>query len=268
MPRSHTLRRKFRLRSREFLICARVESGGIQLTLAEAGRATSEVHVSLDTAAELCDVLLDYDAYYREYRPLPERGAVLKRSRLVTADGAYLLELAVDDYRQRFTVTQDKERRTRSPPPAMSVPDMRGFRRALVQVVDQLSEEYLPLYYYSAGERGVTKMVRGGRVAVLYCPARAWPWRLSEHAERLLFEPELVRMILDKQEPAELQRYCERRYPDLVAGAREDGVARPVLDEFKCLSVRWVRMGAEFRVHRPERPGRVVLRHEDRWFTA
>ena len=270
MPRLHTQRRKFLLKKREYLICARVAAeNAIHLKLAESRRSTSEIHVSLDTAAELCDALADYDAYYHDYRPLPDHDTVLKRSSIVTEDGTYLLELHVRKQRQCFTITHDKQRRTRSPPHVLTFLNMKGFRQVLAEVVDQLSREYLPLLYYRADS--VTKVMRGNRVAVLYCPVRPWPWGRSDQTEKLLFEPVLVRMILNKQEPAALQDYCAEHYKSLVEDAAEaagDGRMQPVLDVFKCLSVRWVRKGAEFRVDRPERPSRVVLLHEDRWFTA
>lgn len=276
MPRNYTLRRKFSVRSKEFLICGRADARhAIHLKLCETGgggAVLSEIHVSLDAAMELCDRLAEYDDYYRAYRPLPAADAVLRRSTLAADDSAYLVELTVRNYRQCVTITQDRERRTRSAPPVISVPDMRRFRLELTDAVDALAAANVPLFYRLSGD--VIKVARGNWVAVLSCAVRPWPWCHSAHTERLLFEHELVRMILDKQDAGAVQEYCERRYPHLVTeayhagpAATDDGAGqRRVLDEFKCLSVRWVRIGAEFRVNRPT--GGVVLRHEDHWFTA
>lgn len=102
------------------------------------------------------------------------------------------------------------------------------------------------------------RVVRDGRVAVLYSPGfgAGWStWGDSEIRDRLLFDPEVVAWVEGgKQGPL----------PDLEAKYGEyfyDGGA----DD---LAIRWVPVGTRFRVHEYDGSESVVLFDEDEWVEA
>lgn len=102
------------------------------------------------------------------------------------------------------------------------------------------------------------RVVRDGRVAVLYSPGfgAGWStWGDSEIRDRLLFDPEVVAWVEGgKQGPL----------PDLEAKYGEyfyDGGA----DD---LAIRWVPVGARFRIHEYDGSESVVLFDEDEWVEA
>ena len=104
------------------------------------------------------------------------------------------------------------------------------------------------------------RVVRNGRVAVLYSPGfgAGWStWGDSSLRERLLFDPEVVAWVEGgKKGPL----------PDLESkyGGDEyfyDGGASD-------LEIRWVPLGVRFRVHEYDGSESVVLFDEDDWVTA
>lgn len=260
MTRYYTLMKKVTIRSKEYHIFEKDH----HLKIAQVGIAHGEIYLALDSAIELCDRLEELVRCYEEFRPLPRNGTI--RSELMEEpDATYRLELNVVDYRQHLIITQSKPRKTRAPSPSITIRDAEVFRYELLEVINGLCRN-LPLELVM--DLGIPKVVCGARVAVIYSQVRPWPWNLSNQSEALLFEPELIRMILNHETTQEMRDYCELRYPHLMVDFyvnMDDTINQNA--PFDDLKIRWVRRGAQFRVN-DFRHGSIVLPHEDRWYTA
>ncbi len=265
-----TLRKKLAIRSKEYNIYCKTDViHGALIKIAELGpsrrAAVSKIYATLDVALEICDRLGNMEHLYNEYRPLPRDGR-LKYDEIVEPESTYQLDLSVIDYRQCLRITQSKPRLTRGPSDTISIADIADFRRELTGLLDELcSTHFVPSVN---SDDGVNKVVRGNRAAVIYSPIRPWPWTRSYPAEQLLFDPNLVALIIFERDVARIRDYCERVYPDLMVDAYVDMNYDP--NEwntvFESLKVRWIRRGQKFRVN--DRLGTIVLKKEDRWFTA
>lgn len=103
------------------------------------------------------------------------------------------------------------------------------------------------------------KVVRDGKVAVLYSPGfgAGWStWGEDELRERLLFDPEVVAWVEGGK-----------------VGSLPDLEAKYGVDHFydggaSDLEIRWVPLGVRFRVHEYDGSESVVLFDEDDWVTA
>lgn len=94
------------------------------------------------------------------------------------------------------------------------------------------------------------------RVAVLYTNDFGSGWSTWNNIPGLVFEPEVVRMVLDKVDSSKIVSYCEKKYPDGCFLGVDN------------LNVRWVSVGRRFIV--TEYDGRETLQFlEDiKWNTA
>ncbi|KAI9565602.1 hypothetical protein GHT06_009394 [Daphnia sinensis] len=262
-----SLCKKAMIRSKEFEFYYKQDaSHGAILKIAEKAIPANRIYVPLDVAIELCERLELLEQLYQEFRPLPENGQ-LGYQEIVEAESTYKLELSVRRYRQNLLITQSKKRLTRGPPDNINIPDMSDFRRELAELVEHLSTNCLELLV-ETDESGLSRMVRGNRVAVIYCPVRPWPWTHSYQRQQLLLDPQLVGLILVDRNVDRIRHYCERVYPDLMLDTYVDMDYDH--DEwsvfYENLKVRWIRRGQQFRIN--ERPGTLSLKHEDQWFTA
>lgn len=230
------------------------------------GRVVNKIYVTLDVATELCERLDALEQLYQEFRPLPRNGQ-LKYEEMVEQDSTYKLDLTVKDYRQHLQITQTKTRLTRGPCDSISIPDIGDFRRELALLVEELSTLCLQTTV-EMDESGISKLIRGNRVAVIYCPIRPWPWARSYPTRELLHDPTLIGLIHSDPDVNRIREYCEENYPDLMMDTYVDmnyeHNESAVL--YGYLKIRWIRRGQRFRVN--ERPGTIALPHEDQWFIA
>jgi hypothetical protein len=103
------------------------------------------------------------------------------------------------------------------------------------------------------------RVVRNGRVAVLYSPGfgAGWStWGDSSLRERLLFDPEVVAWVEGGKKgplPDLESKYGDEYFYD--GGASE-------------LMIRWVPLGVRFRIHEYDGSESVVLFDEDDWVIA
>lgn len=266
-----TLCRKIVIRSTEFNIYYKPDAiHGAIFKIAElegrGGRVVNKIYATLDVATELCERLHALEQFYQEFRPLP-RNAQLKYEEMVEQDSTYKLNLTVRQYRQHLQITQTKKRLTRGPCDSIAIPDIGDFRRELAQLIEEMSNLYLPTFV-ETDESGISKVIRGDRVAVIYCSVRPWPWTRSYPTTELLHDPVLVALIHGERDVNRIREYCENTYPDLMVDTYVDMNYEPsdsaVLYDY--LKIRWIRRGQRFRVN--ERPGTIALPHEDHWFIA
>jgi hypothetical protein len=103
------------------------------------------------------------------------------------------------------------------------------------------------------------RVVRDGRVAVLFSPGfgAGWStWGTDELRDRLLFDPEVVAWVEGgKVGPV----------PDMEAKYGADHFYDGGADD---LMIRWVPVGARFRVHEYDGSESVVLFEEEDWVIA
>lgn len=102
------------------------------------------------------------------------------------------------------------------------------------------------------------KLIRGDNVAVLISPGFGAGWSTWAHgnADERLYDPELVRLVLEGARPYQLENYCEKRWPGDYFGGLEQ------------LVVRWIPIGTQFYVHEYDGSESIKFQDDDNWRTA
>ena len=263
----YILKKRFSIRNKKYEIW--VKPDGVKITELRAnGSVQSEIRLPLESAADLCDRLESLIRFYEKFRPLPKTDVIRREFMEEDPETGYGLELRVEDYRQLLVISQNKARWTRTPCPSITVLDTGLLYHELVTVVNELQQQYEVTVQVDAN--GIRKVVRGDRMAVIYCPSRPWPWNVSHRTEALLFEPNLAGMIIFGRPVRERIEFVEQSYPDLMNDFYVDMNGDiPVEAFFEDLRVRWVRRGSQFRINDFDAlPGAVIQAHEDIWYTA
>jgi hypothetical protein len=102
----------------------------------------------------------------------------------------------------------------------------------------------------------MNKLVRNGRVAVLYSPGYGAGW-FSWNTERpeILFDPAIVELV-EAEKWDELRAFLVLKYPDIYNGGMND------------LQIEWIPEGTQFQVN--EYDGNESIERRDRvtWITA
>jgi len=81
------------------------------------------------------------------------------------------------------------------------------------------------------------KVIRDGKVAVLYSPGFGAGWFSSNNDERLLFDPILVKLVEEgKGSTEEFEQRCKELNPAAYLGAADD------------LEIKWVPQGTRFEI--------------------
>ena len=102
----------------------------------------------------------------------------------------------------------------------------------------------------------MNKLVKDGKVAVLYSPSfgAGWfTWNPTMH--ELIFEPAIAQFVEDEKFD-ELQTYIELKYPEIYKGGLMD------------LEVAWVPIGTEFKINEYDGAESVELKDEIGWLIA
>ena len=105
----------------------------------------------------------------------------------------------------------------------------------------------------------VTKVIRDGKVAVLYSPGFGAGWSTWNHQfPDLLFDSIIVDFVLSKPENWQqgIEAYCSIAYTGLYDGGVSD------------LEVAWIPVGSQFKIDEYDGSESVVLRDETDWITA
>ena len=103
------------------------------------------------------------------------------------------------------------------------------------------------------------KVIRDGQVAVLYSPGygAGWStWNIEYNYKELIFDPGLVNLVSAGREQEEIVVYATLKWPGAYLGGLEG------------LDIRWVPVGAYFRINEEDGNERVVLRDEEDWIIA
>lgn len=99
------------------------------------------------------------------------------------------------------------------------------------------------------------RVIRDGKVAVLYSPGYGCGWYASHNIEALLFDPSIVKWIEDNERD-KVENYMTLKYPDVYTGG---------LDR---LAIHWLRVGTLFRIDEYDGFESIVTRDEDEWVIA
>jgi hypothetical protein len=102
----------------------------------------------------------------------------------------------------------------------------------------------------------MNKLVRDGKVAVLYSPDYGSGWYTwnPNHPE-LLFDPAIVQLV-EEDKWDELKTYVTLKYPNIYEGGMWE------------LKVAWIPEGAMFRVNEYDGDESIELKDDADWFTA
>ena len=104
------------------------------------------------------------------------------------------------------------------------------------------------------------KVVRFGKVAVVYSPGHGAGWYSWHHIEELLFDPELVDMIEHSCTSEEIQQYCIDKYDTDSQINYWGGV-----DD---LEIKWIPEGSIFRISEYDGAESIVFQDDDDWIVA
>ena len=102
----------------------------------------------------------------------------------------------------------------------------------------------------------MNKLIRGGKVAVLYSPGFGAGWSTwNQELPELVFDPVIVDFV-EKEQWDELAVYVGLKYPDIYDGGMRD------------LEIAWLDVGAEFRIHEYDGSESVEVKDELLWLVA
>ena len=102
----------------------------------------------------------------------------------------------------------------------------------------------------------MNKLVKDGKVAVLYSPtfgAGWYTWNLE--LPELMFNPAIAQFVLDEKFD-ELQTYVELKYPEIYKGGMMD------------LEVQWIPEGTLFKIVEYDGAESIETKEDIDWFVA
>lgn len=102
----------------------------------------------------------------------------------------------------------------------------------------------------------MNKLIRDGKVAVLYSPGFGAGWSTwNQELPELVFDPVIVDFVENKQWD-ELAVYATLKYPSIYDGGMRD------------LEVQWIPEGTEFRIHEYDGAESIEVKEELFWLIA
>ena len=104
--------------------------------------------------------------------------------------------------------------------------------------------------------KALNKIVKDGKVAVLYSPGFGAGWYTWNYAyPEILFDPAIVEFV-EKDQWDELEMYVTLKYPDIYDGGLRD------------LKVRWLPQGSDFIINEYDGSESISLKDTMNWLTA
>lgn len=102
------------------------------------------------------------------------------------------------------------------------------------------------------------KYIEGNQVAVLINPnyGAGWSTWASQDAEQMLFDADIVKLVLNKAPKSKIKETSQQKWPDNFYGGI-DG-----------LLVVWIPIGTQFRVEEYDGSESIIYNSEDFWITA
>ena len=102
----------------------------------------------------------------------------------------------------------------------------------------------------------MNKLIRDGRVAVLYSPQFGGGWySWNPNHPEILFDPAIVEFV-EQGQTEELQVYVTLKYPDIYTGGMEG------------LTIEWIPQGVRFRVNEYDGSESIELQDHMNWLEA
>lgn len=104
----------------------------------------------------------------------------------------------------------------------------------------------------------MNRVVRDGKVAVLYHPTHGAGWYTWHGILELVYDPVVVAMVETGQDPSKIYAYCNKQHTDTYhyfGGA--DG-----------LSIEWLPEGTEFRIEEYDGAETIRLKQDYNWLMA
>ncbi len=101
----------------------------------------------------------------------------------------------------------------------------------------------------------MNKLVRDGKVAVLYSPEHGAGWYSWHQIEELLYDPSIV-LWLEAKELDKIEHYLTLKYPNEYFGGLDD------------LTVEWIDQGTEFRIDEFDGAESIELKANTKWLVA
>jgi hypothetical protein len=109
-----------------------------------------------------------------------------------------------------------------------------------------------------SGNNLMEKLIRDGKVAVVYSPgygAGWYTWNRVEYGEELIFDPVLAAYV-DENKMSEAHSYIAMRFPQAYTGGVED------------LSIQWIPQGTAFRIHEYDGSESIEIKENLNWVIA
>jgi len=102
----------------------------------------------------------------------------------------------------------------------------------------------------------MNKLIRDGRVAVLYSPGYGAGWfSWNTSCPEILFDPAMVELV-EQEKWDELRAFVVLKYPDIYTGGLED------------LQIEWIPEGTQFQVNEYDGNESIEKRDSVNWITA
>lgn len=100
------------------------------------------------------------------------------------------------------------------------------------------------------------KLVRDGKVAVLYSPGFGAGWYTwNQTVPQIIFDPAMVKLV-EQEKFDELATYVTLKYPDIYTGGMKD------------LKVAWIPEGELFRIEDYDGSESIELKENEDWLVA
>jgi hypothetical protein len=102
----------------------------------------------------------------------------------------------------------------------------------------------------------MNKLIKDGKVAVLYSPGFGAGWYTWNYKyPEIIFDPAIVKLV-EKEKWAELDTYVTLKYPEIYKGGMTD------------LQVEWIPEGTEFKVTEYDGSESIEYKENESWMIA
>jgi hypothetical protein len=110
------------------------------------------------------------------------------------------------------------------------------------------------------------KVIRNGKVAVLYSPGYGAGWYSWHDIKELMYDPIVVDMVERKEPDNVIESYCEEKYGDDAYFAKygDDAYFGGAED----LQVEWIPIGTKFRIAEYDGAESIEYYDETKWEIA
>lgn len=100
------------------------------------------------------------------------------------------------------------------------------------------------------------KVIRDGKVAVLYSPGFGAGWFSWHHVYELLFDPVVVEMVEKKEYHTKIENYCLEKYGDDVSIFGDK------------LEIAWLDVGTKFKIREYDGSESIETEESIEWLLA